>query len=417
MEAMRLIWTIAAMLGLAGITAHAAPGPWDQPVAALADQIAAVLGPAQAHLTIRNISTIPTDAIPTIRRLLVQDLKSRGVTAAGAESANTVRLTLSESAHKRLMVAEIIEDNLTQVAIVDLGSIEAQPAPLSGGLTLLSQPILSSQDPVLAVAESPVGLVALEPAQLVLYTRSSSGWQEAKRIKVDGRRQLARDPRGVLTVAANHQEMIAWLPGTRCDIGSATTDSEGWSAQCRDSDDPWPLAQAPLAQPLNDSTTPDGTTPLLLSAFYNASRDYFTGVVTPGIGVDLPPFYTAALIPRTGGSGALLIGGLDGKMQLAENGALKPVAGTRDWGSDFATLHTGCGTGTQILVSGSGEAITDSLRAYELPALDAIAASAPLAESGTVMALATAEDGKSVLAVVRKAPNQYEVDRVTALCN
>jgi hypothetical protein len=36
---------------------------------------------------------------------------------------------------------------------------------------------------------------------------------------------------------------------------------------------------------------------------------------------------------------------------------------------------------------------------------------------GTVTALWTAPDGKSVLAVVRNAANEYEVDRVTALCN
>jgi hypothetical protein len=36
---------------------------------------------------------------------------------------------------------------------------------------------------------------------------------------------------------------------------------------------------------------------------------------------------------------------------------------------------------------------------------------------GTVTAMWSAPDGKSVYAVVRSAANQYEVDRVTALCN
>ena len=104
-------------------------------------------------------------------------------------------------------------------------------------------------------------------------------------------------------------------------------------------------------------------------------------------------------------------------MQLVENGALKPVAGTRDWGSDFAVLLSGCGTASQIIASGSGEAASDSLRAYELPALEAVPASAPLTMGGTVTALFPSPDAKSVLAVVRNAANEYEVDRVTALCN
>jgi len=93
------------------------------------------------------------------------------------------------------------------------------------------------------------------------------------------------------------------------------------------------------------------------------------------------------------------------------------VTGTRDWGSDFAVLHSGCGAGVQVIASSSGEAANDSLRAYELPALEAVPASEPLAMDGTVTALWTAPDGKSVLAMVRNAANEYEVDRVTALCN
>jgi hypothetical protein len=113
---------------------------------------------------------------------------------------------------------------------------------------------------------------------------------------------------------------------------------------------------------------------------------------------------------------------IDGKVQLAEGGVLKPVSGTRNWGSDFAAMHTGCETGTQIVASGSGEALADSLRAYDLPAQEAIPASAPLAMDGTVTALWTAPDSKSVFAVVRRpgnqgAANEYEVDRVTASCN
>jgi hypothetical protein len=101
---------------------------------------------------------------------------------------------------------------------------------------------------------------------------------------------------------------------------------------------------------------------------------------------------------------------------------LKAIAGTRDWGSDFAAFRSGCSTGTQVIASGSGEAFADSLRAYEIPAQEAIPASAPMNMDGTVTALGTAPDGKSVLAVVRRTGSQghadsYEVDRVTASCN
>ena len=417
MTAMRLIYLTAAMIGFAAIAAHAAPGPWEQPAAALAEQVAAILGPGPAHVTIQNLSSIPTSEIPIIRRFLLQDLKAHGIATAGADNANAVRVTLSESATDRLWVAEIVEGDQTQVAIVDVGPVQPQATPAGAGLTLRSQQILTTNDPVLAVVESPVGLVALEPTQFVLYTHAPTGWREQKRMSIAQQRQLARDPRGVLTLTAS-LGFQAWLSGMLCQgDSSATGAADDWSAQCRNSDDPWPISEAPIAQPPTVSGTPADSPAPPISAFYNASRDYFTGVVTPGIGVDLPPFYSAALIPRPAGSAALLVAGVDGKVELAENGALKTVAGTRDWGSDFAVLRSGCGGGSQIIASGSGEALTDSLRAYELPALEAIPASTPLPVNGTVTALETAPDGRSVFAVVRNAAKQYEVDRVTALCN
>ena len=81
---MKLVWPIAVVLivasGLVGQAASAAPAPsqWEQPAASLAEQIAGILGPGQARLTIRNVSTIPSDEIPAIRHLLEQDLKIPG---------------------------------------------------------------------------------------------------------------------------------------------------------------------------------------------------------------------------------------------------------------------------------------------------------------------------------------------------
>jgi hypothetical protein len=264
-------------------------------------------------------------------------------------------------------------------------------------------------EPVLAAVEVAGRMVVLEPEEIVLYAPAADGWKQIQRVAARPSGALARDPRGVIVPAADGQGFAAWLSGTKC-VGSASAgDANGeWEIECRPSDDPWPVAQ-----PLDASAA--GATPL--RAFYNGTRDYFNGVVTPAIGIEPPAFYTAAAVPRPAGGAGLLIGGIDGLVQLAENGMLHSIAGTRDWGSDFAVLRSGCGAGTQMIAAGSGEALRDSLRAYELPALEAVPASAPLALNGTVTALWSAPDGKRAYAVVRNQANQYEVDRVTALCN
>ena len=210
-----------------------------------------------------------------------------------------------------------------------------------------------------------------------------------------------------------------------CDGSYARGQSNGdWTVRCREGDDPWQLS-VPSSLPTAAGTQRENIEVTPLKAFYNSTRNYFTGVLAPSLGVELPPFYSAAIVPRPAGSGslaALLVNGIDGKVQLTEAGVVKQVSGARDWGSDVAVVSSGCGAGTQVVASGSGEAIADSVRAYELPAQEAIPVSAPLAMEGSVTALWTAPDGKSVLAVVRRQGNQgagreYEVDRVTASCN
>lgn len=266
-----------------------------------------------------------------------------------------------------------------------------------------------SGEPVLASLETSSALFLLRPEAIDVLVFAGGGWQHEKFILLGERRQLARDPRGIVLPAPD--AFTAFAGQAECSgrftTGGATpgASKDNWTVGCHASDEPWPIAQ-----------NNDPAHPVAIKAFYNAARNYFTGVITPSLGVDLPPFYSAALLSRPNGP-ALLIGGIDGRVEVVDNGVLKAVSGARDWGSDFAVLHSGCGSGAQVVASGSGEAASDSLRAYELPAQEAIPASAPLPMNGTVTALWRTPDGRSLLAAVRESNGDYEVDRVSALCN
>jgi hypothetical protein len=399
-------------------------GPWDQPAASLADQISGILGPGQARLTIRNLSTISGDDVPTIRRMLEQVLKAHGVLTGDQESANTIRVTLSENLRERLWVAEILEGNETRVVIVPAGLPIAPAHATTGTVVLNRKTIWRSSDQrqqnqiwtgeqVLSAVESGGSLHLLTDRRMVSYVSTDSAWREQWSLALGAHQPLPRDPQGVLTVSDDGKIVTAYAPGVECGrtiiAASDSIPSEdpgNHVGQCKSSDDPWPVANGALRA----------------KAFHSANHNFFTGVITPSPGVELPAFYSAALLPRALGGSALLINGIDGTVEIIENGTIKPVAGARDWGSDFAVLQTGCGAGTQIVASNSGEGQADSLRAYELPAQEALAASAPLGMNGSVMALSPSTDGKSLLAVVRLPAepgrgNDYEVDRVTALCN
>ncbi|HWG21793.1 MAG TPA: hypothetical protein VG225_14775 [Terracidiphilus sp.] len=418
-------WSYLARTGLLllfALAAHAAANsPWEQPSASLAEQIAGVLGPGQARLTLRNISSIPTSDLPAIRRTIEDNLQARGVTVTSEDSANNIRVTLSENARERLWVAEIMQGSQTQVVMVRVDREPHLDAPSDGGVILRKQAILTTNVPVLSAMEFPGGIVALEPEQIAIFTRGADGSFTEKDLPLRRRHALTRDPRGMLLPSANGTSIEAWLPGTHCEIAYPAAQTTGDAkVQCHESDDPWPMATAPIAA--TSDAQPPGPQTTQVKAFFNPARNFFTGVVVPSQGVDLPAFYGGALLPRTMRNFALVIGGTDGRVQIAENGALQPLSGTGDWGSDFAALASGCKGGTQIVASSSGGGGNDSLRAYEVTGLDAVPASVPLPMNGTVTAAWESLDGKSVWATVR-APgtpgtqDSYEVDRVTANCN
>ena len=136
--AMGLIWAAGQGQGQQPI---GPAGSWDQPVASLADQISGILGPGQARLTVRNLSTISGDDVPVIRRLLEQDLKGHGVVTGNQESANAVRVTLSENLRERLLVGEIVEGNETGVVMVPAG-VPIAPANATAGAVVLNRKTL-----------------------------------------------------------------------------------------------------------------------------------------------------------------------------------------------------------------------------------------------------------------------------------
>jgi hypothetical protein len=152
-------------------------------------------------------------------------------------------------------------------------------------------------------------------------------------------------------------------------------------------------------------------------AFYNPSRNYFTGVVVPGFGVNLPPFYSAAQL-ITAMNTATLLADISGQVHVFERGSHKMVVGARDWGSDIAGMRSDCGTGAQVLASAAGSGMGDALRAYELSGREAVPASAPLRFEGTIMALWPSADGTTARAVVRDPQgSRYEAYSLSIACN
>jgi hypothetical protein len=158
--------------------------------------------------------------------------------------------------------------------------------------------------------------------------------------------------------------------------------------------------------------------------FFAASRNFFTGVLSPGIGKisNVPAFYSAGEFPRAGYK-LWAFAAVDGSLHLVDGVTDQKVRGGR-WGSDLAAVHSGCGSGTQLLVSEAvTEAVTeasrkrDAVRAFEIPDRDPVAVSSTLEFDGEVVALWPETAGSNATAVVkRKDSGWYEAYRISISC-
>jgi len=399
-----LIALAVAWLGVG--SAHAdAVADREQRVADLAKRIAALSGPGLTKLTIRNLSSLSAEELPDIRKMLERDLRSYGVRVSDADGATAIRVTLSENAAGGLWIAEVQEGTEVRVTMISVLLGPATHTQTEAGITLRKSHVWEQTEPVLDTMTEQLGdsrrMLVLEPQRIVSYTMAAGTWSKEQEFAITHGRPFPRDMRGRLLEGQGHL-FDAYLPGVLC-VGAGN--DQLLSVSCTDSDDPWPL-----------SVTPNTATQ---KAFYNATRNYFTGVLAPGFGMVLQPFYGSTVIPRANGV-AMLFNGIDGKVVMMENNTVKAVAGARDWGSDLAAIHSGCGSGTQVLASGSGVAPMDSVRAYEIPGHEAEPVSAPLALDGTVTALWPSADGTNATLVVQSGTTgqgkHYEVYRVSALC-
>jgi len=190
---------------------------------------------------------------------------------------------------------------------------------------------------------------------------------------------------------------------------------------CHGSDDPWPIVSgtmnlnSPVFPSAGSSTTTSVAVPAL-AGFFAPTRNYFTGVLSPAVGkfITVAKFYTAAFVPREKYTLWLFASG-DGKVHLVDG--MNDQRSSFEWGSDIAAVKTGCGAGSQVLATASGDQAQDSIRAFEFPDRDPVAVSGAVEFPGPVSALWTEARGDSAIAIARnRDTGSYEAFRLSLAC-
>ncbi len=404
---LRLAWLTSFLLATVFLPLSLYASSLGDTARQLAHKIAADAGPGAFAVDVTNRSSLDERSVREVRGALEAQLQSEGVHTAKAEQAiGTVEVVLSESLREYVWTAEIvIGSDEKKVALVSLPR-PPTGTPFAAALpTVLKTALLFAREqPMLDLAqvEMPGGsrLLVLDGAMVAIYRHqgadSAGHWELEASLPIAHSRAFPRDLRGRLLLRRDHL-LDVYLPATYCRSSSVAP----LTLTCNDSDDPWPL------------TPDDGS----VRAFFTASRNFFTGALSPGIGKvsNVPSFYSAAALPRPGYT-LWALAAVDGSLHLVD-GMTDQAIRSGKWGSDLATVHSNCGTGTQLLISESKDAERDGLRAFEIPDRDPVAVSSAAEFEGQIVALWPESSGSSATAIVRrKDTGWYEAYRVSVSC-
>ncbi len=369
----------------------------------LGHKIGSVTGPGTIALEVTNKSSLDDKSVREIRSALETELRVEGVRTAKTDQAvGSVQVTLSESVREYVWTAEItIGSDEKKVVLISLPRTQSGgPSAATMPLTLRKTFLLAQEQPILDAAlvdmSGGARLLLLEESRVDVYRQQSGRWEQEADLAIAHLRAFPRDPRGRLLLRRDHLFDV-YLPGTFCRSNAAVP----LTLVCNASDDPWPL------------TAEENS----VRAFFAPTRNFFTGALSPGIGkiAAVPSFYSAAPLPRSGYT-LWVMASVEGPVHLADGFTDQVMRGPR-WGSDLAAVRSNCGSGTQLLVSDGGDPEHDSLRAFEVPDREPVAASSAIDFDGRIVALWPETNGANAIAIVkREDTGWYEANRISIVC-
>jgi hypothetical protein len=385
-----------------GLVGSAVAADWNGQAQQLAGKIVAVSGPGAIALTTDNRSSLAKKDFDSISARLRAELESKGARVVAPEqAAAAVAVTLSENPRSYVWVAQIRQGE--RDAVVVMVSIpresEAGADRDSMPVTLRKVPLWTQEDRILDILVmedeiAPRHIAVLDAEKVALYRQKNGKWQQEQNWPIAHARPWPRDLRGRLLPAKDHL-LDVYLPAVYC----RSTAGLPLALNCRESDDPWPLA-AGQSQ----------------AAFYSASRNFFTGALTPGVGklTTIGRFYSAAVLPRPAYA-LWLFAGTDGQTHFVDGVTDQPAK--LNWGSDVISVRAACGTGWQILATTGDNSGTDSVRAYEVADRDPAPVSAPMEFAGEITALWAEPNGDTAILITRsRETGDYDAFRLAMVC-
>ena len=321
----------------------------------LARKVWASVHGSSVTLEFRNLSSLRSAEFANVSAAFQEELQRRGVKILPTDAAASLTVSVTQNPTEYIGVVQIQRKESVETVMDTIGLVKGPGAPEPAFRLVLHKELLFSSDgPILDEVLDADGkhAYALGVQEISSFEWLGGQWVTTGIEHLPIHRAPQRAEKGfysgVLADAA-----AAYLPGELCRI--SLLDGKGWSCE----------------------TTTEHIPVRTVSSAAMAGKK-------------LGAWISAAQF-ETEGKTKIVVTGQDGLARLYEEGA-EPVAVFPNWGSEIASVYSGCGSGWQVLVTGKGDWTTsDAIQAIDLKDRRAQSVSAAMEFAGPIVALHTPE--------------------------
>jgi hypothetical protein len=299
----------------------------------------------------RNLSSLRSAEFASVSAAFREELERRGVKILAAAAAVNLVVSVTQNPAEYIGVVQIQRKENTETIMETIGLVRGPAAPEPAFHIALHRELLFSQDsPILDVIldDDSKRAYVLGAQEISSYEWRGEQWVPRGVEHLPANRPAERDGRGFYSGVGIESQAV-YLPGELCRSSSA--DAKEW--HCEKAADHMPVrAVSPTAM----------------------------------AGKKLGGWISAAQF-EIDGKTKIVVTGQDGFARLYEDGP-EPVAIFSNWGSEIASVYSGCGSGSQLLVTGKADwTAADAIQAVDIKERRAQSVSATMEFPGPITVL------------------------------
>jgi hypothetical protein len=356
-------------------------------VRALARKAASSADGISVTFELHNNSSLDDAPLASVSSAFQEELRRDGINIQTTKTGASIVLTLSQNLTEYLGVVQVHRGDSSETIMQPLGLVKGSFTTEPSFARTLHKQLLFSQDfPILDVVLSSDARQAdvLGLQEIFHYHLQGDQWVLAGTERLPVHQPAGRDLQGLLF--EDTDAWAAYLSGELCRL--SFVEAKGWS--CEKYGGPVPVR----------TVSPDI------------------------IGKKNVGFWLSAAEFDTETNPKLVVIGQDGVARLFEDGP-EPVSSFPGWGSEIASLRTGCGTGWQLLMTGKGDwNEPDKIQAVEIQDRRMNVVSPPIEFPGAVIGLHTPKtaadagsNGSAIAMIHNLQTGMYEAYRLTLACD